>query len=430
LPLPTVAATEDRRRSLRARPGDRTRRSTGAGERSRSWSAIALAGLLTVTAAGCSSTGGRPTAAASCAGSPSASDPIHLGLLESNSGAIGSTFRDYRGGIDARLGLLNAQGGIDGRKVVYDWADDQSQTAANLVGAQTLLAQQPLVAMIEGSATSIGSAAFLQERNIPVVGTAIEPDWYSNDNMFSASRYYPVGAAPQAWGKFAAARGGTRAALITLNLSETARQVTVLMRQSLEAAGIPIVFTQDAGSTDSDAQLAAKIRQSGANVLMAALPIDLYAPIIASVNASGPPMRAVIASSGYDPQVLAQYGRSLAGTYLYLTITPFERNLPVQREFSAAMETYAPQVQQPRTQFAVDGWTAADIVVQALKAARSCPTAASVLAALRTMHSYNGNGMIEPIDLADRTNIQSCYNFVQVNAAGTGFTVAQPAPYC
>jgi branched-chain amino acid transport system substrate-binding protein len=383
-----------------------------------------------VATVGCSGSGVRAAAAASCAGSASASDPIHIGLLLSNSGAIASTFIGYRGGIDARLGLLNAQGGIGGRKVVYDWDDDQSLATGNQVGAQSLAAQHPLAAMIEGSATSVGSAAFLHARNIPVVGTAIEPDWYSYDNMFTAARYYAVGAAPQAWGKFAATRGGTRAALITLNLSEAARQVSALMRQSLEAAGIPIVFTQDAGSADSDAQLAAKIRQSGANVLMAGLPIDLFAPIIASVNASGPPMRAVIAASGYDHQVLTQYGRSLAGTYIYLTITPFERSLPVQREFTAAMESYAPQVAQPVTQEAVDGWTAADIVIQGLRAAGSCPTAPSVLAALRKMHSYSGNGMIEPIDLADRTKIPNCYNFVQINSAGTGFNLQQPAPYC
>ncbi|MGF7237434.1 MAG: ABC transporter substrate-binding protein [Frankia sp.] len=101
---------------------------------------------------------------------------VSLGVIFPNSGTNSSSFDAYRAGVDARLGVANASGGVNGRKISYHWADDGSLNASNLAAAQELV-HRNVFSIEEISTASAGGAAWLHAQQVPVVGTAVDPVW-------------------------------------------------------------------------------------------------------------------------------------------------------------------------------------------------------------------------------------------------------------
>jgi hypothetical protein len=64
--------------------------------------------------------------------------------------------------------------------------------------------------------------------------------------------------------------------------------------------------------------------------------------------------------------------------------------------------------------FSIYGWTSARLFTQALQAAGPNPTRASVVAALRNVHSFDSNGLLATSDPADRKS-PTCWLLVKVS---------------
>jgi ABC-type branched-subunit amino acid transport system substrate-binding protein len=109
---------------------------------------------------------------------------IKLGMLYSQEGATASAFAPFRGGADARLGVANAEGGVRGRKIVYDWEDDVGDPARNGASARYLVEQRKVFGILSGTAASFGSADYLDRAGVPVTGISLDPSWTEHGNMF------------------------------------------------------------------------------------------------------------------------------------------------------------------------------------------------------------------------------------------------------
>ncbi|EIV91901.1 ABC transporter substrate-binding protein [Frankia sp. QA3] len=374
---------------------------------------LALAGL----AGGCSS--GTQPAAAGCDTPGVTADQVRLGLLYPDSGPTASSLAAVRAGIDARLGLANDNGGIHGRKIVYDWRDDQGTTEANATAARDLIEGKQDFGILEYSLAADGSARYLAERDVPVAGLAASDSWSTNRNMFSFS--YTTGSSTDTYGTFVKSRGGTRAVLLTTALSAGVSGAGGRFAASLRGVGIPVVdqigYTANA---DSPAAIARRLAATGADTLVTVVGTPDLPAVLRELPAAGWTPKVILSASGYDSELLADAGGAMTGVVVPLFYRPFEAGGAPITGYVDAMTRHAPQIANPRQDLAMIGYIDTDLFLRGLQEAGACPTRRGFVDALRSVRSYDAGGLISPIDLS--TNLgrpTTCLAFVQANAAGS-----------
>ncbi|WP_261569583.1 ABC transporter substrate-binding protein [Frankia gtarii] len=396
--------------------------------RSRSYSlslssAAAMLALLAAGASACSSA--TASSAASCDSPGVTSSEVRLGLLYPDSGPTAASLAATRAGVDARIGLANAAGGIHGRKIVYDWRDDQGDPAANGVAARDLVEGQGVFGVLEYSLAADGSAQYLADRGVPVGGLATGEVWAKHRSMFSFSS--TTGAATDTYGTFLRSQGATKAVLLRTALSSGVGNTSAKMTQSARAAGIPVVdeipYTANA---DSPVAVARRIVNSGADTLLTVINAPDLPAVLTAVRAAGVNLRAVLSVSGYDTQLLHDSGGALAGVTVPVFYRPFEAGGPAIAQYRTAMARYAPQVPNPQQELTMIAYIDTDLFLRGLTEAGACPTREGFVTALNAVHNYNAGGLIQPMDLTrDRGRQTTCWSFVQANRAGDAFSVVR-----
>ncbi len=224
--------------------------------------AVAAVTMLAACSSGNSSDSGS-SASGSCA--PGVTDnSIKVGLLYPDTGVMASQFTGYRAGVNARFSVENAAGGVDGRKIDYAWQDDQSDPSGNLQGARELVAQKAF-AVVQYTAVSQQSVAYLDKAGVPVIGAADQPGWAAHRNTFTVILTNQTGQSTTTIGDFIRQQGGTKAAVVVSFLSEIAKLYADGVTKSLQHAGIDAV-TQDVDGTNA-ADVARKLISSGADTI-------------------------------------------------------------------------------------------------------------------------------------------------------------------
>ncbi|WP_261567511.1 ABC transporter substrate-binding protein [Frankia gtarii] len=356
-------------------------------------------------------------------------DSIKAGILYPDTGVMGTQFSGYRAGVTARFAEQNAAGGVDGRKINYIWQDDQSDSGGSLQGARTLVGEGAF-AVLEYTSFSQGSAQYLDDQHIPVVGVADQPLWGDHDNMFTYTFVTDAGRSTTTLADFVRQQGGTKAALVVTYLTEASKLYAAGVRQSLENAGIPVI--QDDIDSTNATDVARKIIGAGADTVIAASPLDLYTGVLDAAVSAGHPVKVAVSAVSYDPRVVAAYGKRLVGTYSQLTFAALERNLPAQRRFLQAMAAYSPEIQPAGQNSAIAGYINADMFIRGLKTQQGCPTRESYMRGMRSITDYDADGMmVQKINMtADHGELDRCSDFVRIAPTGDRFEVVNPQPLC
>jgi branched-chain amino acid transport system substrate-binding protein len=392
---------------------------------------VAAVGLM---AAGCGGAAAKNSVAtgSSCVGTGVTANQIKLGLIYPNSGSSAATFAGYRAGVDARLGVANAAGGVNGRKIVYDWADDQGLAAGNLGAARQLVNQGQAFGIVEFSTGTVGSAAFLHQQGIPVVGVGLDAVWSKYANMFSWLYTVSTGSPVSTFGDFIHAQRGTKAAVVYTSLSGASSILAGQWVASMKAAGISANTIETSTNITSPADVAAQIKAGGYDTVAGTGDPAFFVQVAILLQKQDPQVKTVVSAAGYDPTLLASVGKFLPGFTVDIDYVPFESNAPSSRAFLAAMARYSPQVQPGGTQVTLTGWLDADLMIAGLESAGSCPTRAGFIRGLRSVSSYDGGGLLlAPMN--ERTDFGQtglCHDYVKISPTGDSWQVVPPAPIC
>lgn len=398
--------------------------------------AVTVGAILLVTAcAGGGSMVGAGVGAGSDGRCPTAAGvsqrQLTFGLVYPSSGASAASLSPYRAGVDARLGVANAHGGVYGRTVGYTWADDAGQAASNLAAAQQMVAGRRVFAVQEFSLTPKGSAALFNREGIPVVGTSNDPVWNQYPNMFSSLNFVSDSAGTvSTWGDYALSQGATKAAILYSQLAGGSQLVGAKFRASLEAAHIPTRMIEvESASLDVPA-VVRQIRASGADFLTGFLDGSAFFSVAAAASQAIPGIK-IMSPFGYDPALLA-LGKELAGMSVLVGYTPFERPVPAEKVFLDAISQYAPQLQPSANEIALTGWIDTDLLLRGLQAAGPCPTRQSFITKLRDVSNYDADGLLAaPVDMRTiRDEPTACYWFVKIGPAGDRFVTVGDQPRC
>jgi ABC-type branched-subunit amino acid transport system substrate-binding protein len=387
----------------------------------------ALSALLLGTLSwGCSSdhtAGGRANCSTTAPGVTA--DEIRVGLIIPDTGQIASAFSSTRAAVLARVAAANAAGGVNGRRIVVDWRDDESSPTGNLVAARDLVDRQGIFGLVELTAEARGSADYLAAGGIPVTGLAAEQAWAQHRNMF-ATMYNNVEQPNTTFGEFAARAGGTRALLIREDVNAASTAAGDGLSASLAAQHIPVVATVNhtAGFV-SPAQIAAAAKAAKADVIASSGTADVLASALQAIRAGGGEVRAALAMQGYELSLLRTYGSSIAGLAVALVSNPLAPPSAALIRYRATMNRYAPEVSVTDESIKQESYIAADLFLRGLAEAGPCPTRAGFVNGLRQVENYDADGLLaDPVNLGTNIGrVNQCRYFVRVAQSGQAFEV-------
>ncbi|MBL7492181.1 ABC transporter substrate-binding protein [Frankia sp. AgB1.9] len=351
---------------------------------------------------------------------------VKLGFIFPDTGPaeIANVFKAARSGAAARIDAQNRAGGVYGRQLDLDWGDDRSDPRTFALVAHDFVDNKKVFGLIANTIVLDDSAGWLADQDVPVTGTATSAAWSDHPNLFHSGSLFNKGGTT-VFGDFVKAQGGKRALLVIDPNVPTSSSLAAQLVPSLESRGIQVVgavtFTE--GITNA-ARVADQLKKSGADTLVGAAQSGPFIDIYAEAKKLGVKLNVALNSSGISTALLAQRGTDMAG--MSVTSPVAAKGSPARNAYESAMNTYAPEVEDPSDELAIGGYVAADEMIEGLRLAGACPTRQSFITSLRRVTAYSANGMISPVDLAQPKQPELCQNFISVDPAGRTFVPVPP----
>jgi ABC-type branched-subunit amino acid transport system substrate-binding protein len=371
---------------------------------------------------------------------------VTLGLLMPLTGSYAAAFADVKIAFDARIALENAEGGVYGRQLVVDEADDQTSPTGVLAAARTLVQAKDVFAIGTNSPVLIGAYKYLGQQGVPVVGADADggPEWTpANPNLFAVTGSSgPNPPAAAAWGLFLKSQGVTNVGSIS-NPFPGATKVVTAVNASAEAAGLKASYLNTTIPVTQASGFGGPVQtmmSQGVDGVMTGWTVEAGFGLLKDAVAAGFRQKVkvwIMAGAPTGADLSNPQARQLAsGTWTMEPVVPPEANVPAAAAFNAAVAKYE-HVTRPLTDLGVEGWLTASAIVEGLKLAGPHPTRAAFISKLRAVNDFSGDGMeIQPVSFtasvgenADFTGPVpgSCLWFMQYQG---GHYVAQAKPVC
>ncbi|WP_007514096.1 ABC transporter substrate-binding protein [Pseudofrankia saprophytica] len=389
--------------------------------------AAVLVGLSGLTACDMPSNSATSGAAACPTQAPGVTPTsIKIGLIYPDTGPaeIASAFKAARSGVEARIDLQNAAGGVHDRGIDLVWGDDQSDAETFSKVAHDLVDTQHVFGLIATSIVLDESAGWLDKETIPVTGTGTSATWSNHPNLFHAGNLFNTGGT-SVFGDFVKAQGGRKALVVVDPNVAASRSLAAQFVPSLRSRGIQIVdeVTYTEGVTDP-AKVADELKSSGADTLVGAAQSSPFIDIYAQAKSLGVKINVALNATGFSPGLLAQRGRDMAGMSIMSSVAA--QGSPAMNAYQKAMTVYAPELADPTDELALAGYVAADEMIQGLQLAGPCPTRQALIQTLRRVTDFTASGLIPPINLSQPTQPILCENFINVDSTGGSFAAVPP----
>jgi branched-chain amino acid transport system substrate-binding protein len=356
------------------------------------------------------------------------SNEIKIGAIIATSGQLGAAFGLSRPGLEARINQANNSGELGPYKIKIVYGDDGgTDQAKNSSEAQRLVEQEKVWGVAEISSADAGSAQYLYDKKIPVVGWQLaDPVWGSYPNMFG----YRWSTPPDAGTNFNSLvidevreLGGTKLAQVGLSLVSSTLGISqneTVMKKDPKAGVKQVYKNVDVSPVQTDfGSIAQEIKNSGADAVVAAMSTSQSLAFMQALKQASANIKVALLQGGYSPAVAA--APAAEGAYFPVQQTPFEAS--PQPKAMQDMVKALPASAPPSLQTAA-GWLIGSILVQGIKdAGISCPTRAALINNLRLEKAYTADGFFPVTNLAQVYGKQAACNFI-VQAQGGKFVNA------
>jgi branched-chain amino acid transport system substrate-binding protein len=398
----------------------------------RTMSTVSLAAVAILPAAMVGATATATAAAAAPA-------PITIAYVTDLTGEGGSENANSPAGFEARLDLQNAEGGVNGHKLVPLVIDDQTSPTEIATAVQE--ADSKAFGIVSNSPLFFLAAKYPNQAGVPVTGTYDDgPEWGTQPytNMFAADAgsvdpKYPVNTQI---GDFLKQHGGTVLGAYGYGISPSSSRATIATGQSFQHAGgkvgvlnttVPfggVNFTADA--------LVAK--QDRVDAMVPAMDANSNYALATALKQAGVKLKATLFATGYQPDVIKSPAwNTLQGDYFLSLFRPWSLPDAGTEQMQAAMEKYAHFTKSQFPTFGqYEAWAGADLMIKGLQMAGPNPTHAAVIKDLRSVKSYNVNGLLpNPINYSTIFGHDEPKQCTWVMKAVTnGFVAISSKPVC
>lgn len=382
----------------------------------RRWRIAAVTAVLSLVAAACGSsshsssgTTSATTASSSSVGSSGAASggstatksPYTIGFITSQTGGASSSYAGSERGAVARIDALNAAGGIDGHPLKIVMYDDASTAAGNQTAAQ-LLIQKNVLGVVDDTSFAFGGAAALTRAKIPVTGASIDgPEWGLSSNMFSviAPTETPVNGRMYTYTSLVnvfKTIGITKLAQVGYEIPSVTQAASQTFQLSAQA-GISKCYNNNTisfGANDFTAVVLA-IKSSGCDGVYVPMLLTSEIAIAQGLKSAGSTAKLISPSVAYDQNVLDSPASlsALSGDYTAAEVD-LTNPSPGSQTMLANLKKYANYSSKIANLNTVFAYIGSDALIKGIQMAGSDPTPSKVIAALRTVNSYDGGGIL------------------------------------
>jgi ABC-type branched-subunit amino acid transport system substrate-binding protein len=333
----------------------------------------------TLSAAGSTST-------ANCASAPGVSSTeIKIGVLGTTTGAAAATLGGFTPGVTAGVDVINAAGGINGRKITLSYGDNASDPSKALPAVQTMVQQDNVFLLLNGAVQATPIFPWTLAQGIPILSYGgTDPLAVTQKNVFAASGVNSPTVAPSVYAKFFKSHGVKKVAVVGTNTpgSITAAQAQI---QLFQKVGLKVVFTDfslTSAAFDGTSE-ALKIKDSGAQALYMPTANTPFVSVNTALKAQNVPIKVAIGASVYSTSLLKNptMDQAYGINFFVPFIGPTTSLSPAAQQMVSDMAKYAPGT--GLDQFSVGGYLTAQLLAHALTVAGACPTQAGLISKLR-----------------------------------------------
>jgi ABC-type branched-subunit amino acid transport system substrate-binding protein len=349
-------------------------------------------------------------------------------------GPVPGLFAGAFNGTDAFFQYQNSQGGVYGRQLKVLPRDDQFDCGQNKTLTESDI---PKVFAFVGSFSlfdNCGAQALGAHSDVPDVHNALSVDAAHLGNNFSAQPLR-TGAATGPFNYFKAKQPGAIGATGSLvGDVQASKDAWVGIKGTMESLGYKFVYDQLYSPTQTDFTAdIVRMRQAGVKTLvLVSADVKGIARIAQQAKQQNfHPDLTILGASAYDPQLIPLgTADALEGMHVYL---PTAMYLGEDRGVNKEVDLFLTWLKKTHPSanadlFTVYGWASARLFVQALQAAGPQAKRATLLAALKNIHQFDANGMLQPGDPAGK-NPGQCYviadikggKFVRAPDSASGF---------
>ena len=348
---------------------------------------------------------------------PGVSDTeIKLGNISTISGPVPNFGATGRAGAKAYLDYVNSQGGVCGRKLSLVNGDDRLDPGINR--SQTDQMKDSVFGFVGNTTVEDdGGAGVIGGSNIPNCSLIIGSEALKQPNYFSPNPIDPSGntnGTTGIWTWLKANKGITKVGIVYPDNPNAAARIAGY-QGDIAAAGLTADPVIKVSVTESNyVSVASQMKNAGDDAFITVLEINGISKLAQAIKQVGwQPKAPFYGAQAYGPQLPQLAGDAANGAIIGLTHDIVEGG-------GQAMTTMAQVYQasssgQPLDFFAIMGWSAAKMCVDAIAAAGPAPTRDAVMGSLTGLHDFEADGLLAPRDPAGK---HSPTAFVMVTIEG------------
>jgi len=211
--------------------------------------------LLTLVLVGTGCGNAVSSASAGSATAPGVtSNSITVGSIANVTGILSSDFAPAVDGVKAYFDMVNATGGVDGRKLILGYQkDDQGSEATDLTDAQQLVEQDHVFAVVGVATPFFGGSTYLAQQGVPTFGYQVSTEWDNSPSLFAAyGSYLDFSTGEMGWSWLAQQLHSTSVGVISYGVAQSADACQAAIN-GFGSFGIPVGYQDLAYGIGSDA---------------------------------------------------------------------------------------------------------------------------------------------------------------------------------
>ena len=381
-------------------------------------------------ATGGGSTGGGSTGGGAVASGPTcpngaagsgpgvSASTITLGNVSTITGPVPGLFTSARLGTQAFVAYQNSIGGVCGRKLALDSADDNLAEAQNSTAVQSLTGQ--VLAFVGSfSLADDGGAPAMASAGVPDIGEALTPARFNLPDNFSPSP--EVGGFITGPFQYFAQKFGSNVTQHMALLEEdqgAAQAQGTAQERAMESVGYKFVYkaTSISPTTSDFGSYIASMKSAGVQGLIFEATAAVYGAMASQMYTAGYTIPfANWGAPAYDPQFITTGGPGANGAILEQVLAMYEGQDAAAIPEVGLFDKWYSSVSggQVPTIFATYGWLSGMLFVQGINAG-GAPTRAALINGLKTITNFAGNGLAAPANPAAKTPAH-CFIIIDVN---------------
>jgi ABC-type branched-subunit amino acid transport system substrate-binding protein len=348
-------------------------------------------------------------------------DEIRVVTITATTNIIGGQYGQLADGIQAYFDMVNADGGIYGRKLVISKKRDD-QMGQNAQTVQASLAEDDAFATFVATTLFTGAPA-LAKAKMPTFIWNINPEFTGNPTFFAQLGSLCFGCPGKIIPWLAEQLGAEKVAILAYGVSDQSIKCGQGNKKAFETyPTADVVFYDD--SIGFRAQLSAQVSEmKKRGVQFVTTCMDGQESIVLAKEMRKQGLDAVQhLPNGYDYQLVAENAELLEGSIVIPQFTALEHEpqIPAWEDFSEWIGKLDKRV----VETTIVGWILAHEFVTGLKLVGPDFDQEKLVGALNTLTDYDADGMIAPIDWTkahidpvkneDARGDLECANFVEV----------------